>query len=82
MIRRQPDSWAGFQVLVDHRKSGSIGGFFGNGTGGFHAVAFILAATYDADGRPTSLVVEDPATTNDAGQAGATHPTRPMPVSF
>ena len=25
MIRRRPDSWAGFQVLVDHRKSGSIG---------------------------------------------------------
>ena len=28
MLRRRPDSWAGFQVLVDHRKSGSIGGFF------------------------------------------------------
>ena len=29
MLRRRPnDDWAGFQVLVDHRKSGSIGGFF------------------------------------------------------
>ncbi len=65
MIRRRPDSWAGFQVLVDHRKSGSIGGFFGNGTGGFHAVPFVLDATYDADGRPIGLQLEDPATTTE-----------------
>ena len=32
----------GFQVLVDHRKSGLIGGYFGNGIGGFHAVPSIL----------------------------------------
>jgi Domain of Unknown Function (DUF1080) len=38
MIRRRPDSWAGLQILVDHRKSGSIGGFFGNGIASFHAV--------------------------------------------
>ena len=39
MLRRRPgEDWAGFQVLVDHRKSGSIGGFYGNGIGGFHAV--------------------------------------------
>ena len=34
MVRRRPETWEGFQVLVDHRKSGSIGGFYGNGTGG------------------------------------------------
>ena len=33
MIRRRRDSWEGFQVLVDHRPSGGIGGFFGNGLG-------------------------------------------------
>ena len=36
--RRPGGDWAGFHVLVDHRKSGSIGGFYGNGIGGFHAV--------------------------------------------
>jgi hypothetical protein len=28
----------GFQILLDHRKSGSIGGFYGNGIGKFHPV--------------------------------------------
>jgi hypothetical protein len=65
MLRRRADSWAGLQVLVDHRKSGSIGGFFGNGTGGFHAVPFILDAGYDSEGQPVGLVVEDPATTTE-----------------
>jgi hypothetical protein len=62
MVRRRRDCWAGFQVLVDHRKSGSIGGFYGNGTGGFHAVPYVLDATQDEQGRLTGLVVEDPAT--------------------
>jgi hypothetical protein len=37
MIRRRFDAWDGIQVLVDHRQEGSIGGFYGNGIGGFHA---------------------------------------------
>jgi hypothetical protein len=39
----------GFQVLVDHRKSGGIGGFYGNGIGGFHALS------YNVDARPGSV---------------------------
>jgi hypothetical protein len=62
MLRRRPDSWAGFQVLVDHRKSGSIGGFFGNGLGSFHAVPFVLDVNLDAEGKPNGLIEEDPAT--------------------
>jgi len=63
MLRRRPDSWEGFQVLVDHRKSGSIGGFFGNGLGSFHAVPFVLDVERDpATGAPVRLVEEDPAT--------------------
>jgi len=62
MLRRRPETWEGFQVLVDHRKSGSIGGFFGNGVGGFHAVPYVLDVRHDASGTPISLVVEDPAT--------------------
>jgi hypothetical protein len=63
MLRRRPDSWHGIQVLVDHRKSGSIGGFFGNGLASFHAVPYVLDVVTDSDGRPVDLVVEDPDTT-------------------
>src|SRR5690242_19922938 len=62
MLRRRPEAWEGFQVLVDHRKFGSIGGFFGNGVGGFHAIPYVLDVRHDASGTPVSLVVEDPAT--------------------
>ena len=58
MLRRRPDSWHGLQVLVDHRPSGSIGGFFGNGLGSFHAVPFALTAEPDLSG----LREDDPAT--------------------
>jgi hypothetical protein len=55
----------GFQVLVDHRQSGGIGGFYGNGIGGFHALAFNVDVSRDQAGRPTALVVEDPKTTRE-----------------
>lgn len=63
MLRFLPDDWAGLQVLLDHRKSGSIGGFYGNGITGFHAVAFALDAARDANGNPVGLQQDDPATT-------------------
>ena len=62
MLRRQRDSWEGFQVLVDHRPSGGIGGFFGNGLASFSAVPFAIDIAVDADGRPAGLVADDPAT--------------------
>jgi hypothetical protein len=62
MVRRRRDSWEGLQVLIDHRQSGSIGGFFGNGIGSFHAVPFALDARRDADGLPIGLKEDDPAT--------------------
>lgn len=62
MIRRKFDSWAGLQVLVDHRQSGSIGGFFGNGIGGFHAVPFALDVERDDTGEPVGLVEDNPET--------------------
>ncbi|SEQ96153.1 3-keto-disaccharide hydrolase [Microlunatus flavus] len=63
MLRRRRDTWHGLQVLVDHRKSGSIGGFFGNGLANFHAVPYVLDVSTGADGTPDGLVLEDPATT-------------------
>jgi hypothetical protein len=62
MIRRQRDSWEGFQVLVDHRPSGGIGGFFGNGLASFSAVPFAVDVARDTDGRPVGLIPDDPAT--------------------
>ncbi|MCJ1675554.1 MULTISPECIES: DUF1080 domain-containing protein [unclassified Rathayibacter] len=61
MIRRQRDSWEGLQVLVDHRPGGSIGGFYGNGIGGFHGVPFAVDVERDAAGTPIGLREDDPA---------------------
>ena len=59
MLRRQADSWEGLQVVVDHRRSGSIGGFFGNGLGEFHAIPFTFTAIYDAAGAAVGLRREE-----------------------
>ncbi|HVG47928.1 MAG TPA: DUF1080 domain-containing protein [Rubellimicrobium sp.] len=63
MLRASALGSQGYQVLLDHRKSGNIGGFYGNGIGGFHAINFTLDVDQDASGRPTRLKLEDPATT-------------------
>ena len=47
---------------MDHRESGSIGGFFGHGIAPFHAVPFALDVVRDERGRPVGLAEEDPAT--------------------
>lgn len=62
MLRRRADDWAGFQVLLDHRPSGGIGGFFGNGLASFSAVPFAVDAVLDASGRPVGLRADDPTT--------------------
>lgn len=62
MIRRLRDSWEGFQILVDHRSSGSIGGFYGNGLAGFSAVPFAIDVQVDEDDKPVGLKADDPAT--------------------
>ena len=65
MLRKKAENWDGFQVLLDHRQSGSIGGFYGNGIGGFHAIPFALDAVLDAAGRPVALCKDDPATSRE-----------------
>ena len=62
MIRRQCDSWEGFQVLLDHRESGGIGGFFGNGLASFSAVPFSVVSKRDGNGTAVGLAADDPAT--------------------
>ena len=63
LVRTTEDGLRGFQILIDHRRSGGIGGFYGNGIGGFHALAFNVDVERDADGAPVGLVVEDPEAT-------------------
>ncbi|MEV4033591.1 3-keto-disaccharide hydrolase [Streptomyces umbrinus] len=62
MLRRKRDSWEGFQVLLDHRESGGIAGFFGNGLASFSAVPFAVVSEKDAQGRSIGLAADDPAT--------------------
>jgi hypothetical protein len=63
MLRASGLGSQGCQVLLDHRKSGNIGGFYGNGIGRFHAIDFNVDVERDAAGTPVGLRLEDPATT-------------------
>jgi hypothetical protein len=58
-LRKTEDDWAGIQILLDHRPSGGIGGFYGNGIGGFAARPFAVRAI-EVDGKPTGIAIEDP----------------------
>ncbi len=51
MLRATADGSTGYQVLVDHRKSGNIGGFYGNGIGRFHAINYNVDVERDAGGQ-------------------------------
>jgi len=63
LVRASPLGSQGYQILLDHRRSGNIGGIYGNGIGGFHGINYTLDAIYDESGRPVGLRLEDPATT-------------------
>ncbi|MET7338480.1 DUF1080 domain-containing protein [Nonomuraea sp. NPDC005650] len=65
MIRRRLDTWEGFQVLLDHRESGGIGGFFGNGLASFSAVPFAIRSRRDAHGDVVGLQADDPVTSTE-----------------
>ena len=62
-LRASADAATGYQVLVDHRRSGSLAGFYGNGLGGFHAVRWNVDAITDGSGQPCGLVIESPVDT-------------------
>lgn len=63
LVRASDLGSQGFQILLDHRRSGNIGGVYGNGIGGFHGINYTLDAEYDEKGNPIGLKIEDPATT-------------------
>jgi hypothetical protein len=55
VVRRRPFSLPGIQVVVDHRPSGSMGGFYGGGIGIFHAIPFTFDAPLDESGHVNAL---------------------------
>ena len=59
-LRASEDGFRGYQVLLDYRRSGNIGGFYGNDLGGFHAIGFTIDADLDENGIPQRLKTENP----------------------
>src|SRR5260370_655546 len=74
LVRTVPQGNIGFQVLLDHRPHGGIGGYYGNRLGQFHAWAYGFTAEKDKDGRLVRLIPEKPSEPNDNN--------RPAPLDF
>jgi len=62
LVRTNPAGNVGYQILLDHRRDGGIGGFYGNGLAGFHAIPYSLTAVLDSSGTPIGLEEADPKT--------------------
>ena len=60
LVRAVPQGNIGFQVLLDHRPHGGIGGYYGNGLGGFPAWQYGFTAETDSQGRLQRLIPEKP----------------------
>ena len=65
IVRRKFQDWTGFQVLLDHRECGGIGGFFGNGLASFSAVPFAVRSIKDAEGIVIGIQADDLATSKE-----------------
>jgi hypothetical protein len=63
MVRQHDVGSIGFQVLLDHRPNGGIGGFYGNNTGGFLARNFAV----DGDEQPGFRVANLRAGKDESG---------------
>jgi Domain of Unknown Function (DUF1080) len=55
MVRTHELGSIGFQVLLDHRPKGGIGGFYGNNTGGFLSAPFVVDGDEQQDFRVANL---------------------------
>ena len=60
LVRTIPQGNVGFQVLLDHRPHGGIGGFYGNGLWNFHAWNYGFTGETDKDGRLLRLIPSEP----------------------
>jgi len=66
-LRAAADGHAGIQVNLDYRPHGSIGGYFGNGLGSFHAYSYGFTADKHPDGSIARLIPGPPSQPNDTG---------------
>ena len=66
-VRANAQGSTGFQVNLDYRPHGSIGGYFGNGLGSFHAYDYGFTAEKDSQGNIERLVPGKPSQPNDVG---------------
>ncbi|MEM8952611.1 MAG: DUF1080 domain-containing protein [Verrucomicrobiota bacterium] len=60
LVRTAASGSPGIQILVDHRPQGGIGGFYGNGLAGVHAMPFAIDAEYDDEGNPVAIISAGP----------------------
>ena len=74
LVRTVPQGNVGFQVLLDHRPHGGIGGYYGNGLDGIHAYAYGFTGEKDKDGRLVRLIPEKPSEPSAANH--------PVPLDF
>src|SRR5262252_3090782 len=61
LIRTVPQGNVGFQVLLDHRPHGGIGGYYGNQLWNFHAWNYGFDGETGQDGRLVRLIPEKPS---------------------
>jgi hypothetical protein len=62
LVRTTPAGNVGYQILIDHRRDGGIGGFYGNGLAGFRALPYSVTAVFDDTGKPVGLKEANPKT--------------------
>jgi hypothetical protein len=60
-VRTNAQGNVGFQACIDYRPHGSIGGYYGNGIGGFHACNYCFTGKVDSEGNLTELLPEKPS---------------------
>jgi Domain of Unknown Function (DUF1080) len=67
LVRTNAQGNVGYQVLIDHRLHGGIGGYYGNGIGNWHAWDYSFTAEKDSDGKVVRLIpgpAVEPTTAN------------------
>jgi hypothetical protein len=62
LVRTTSAGNVGYQILIDHRRDGGIGGFYGNGLGNCHALPYCFRAVTDGQGERIGLKEADPKT--------------------
>ncbi|HLJ15670.1 MAG TPA: DUF1080 domain-containing protein [Bryobacteraceae bacterium] len=73
LVRTNAQGNIGFQVLLDYRPHGGIGGYYGNGLGNFIAYNYGFTAEKDKEGHVVRLIPEKPIVRPN---------THPVPLDF